>query len=190
MKMAVQFNQLGIQLRKNLDEFWPIFLGAHLDRRNQYAIAVGTLISAASLTGFAFTTNMTFLATAIGGYLCSRVSHFIFENSIALTLRNPLVATLCEVKMVILLLTGKLKAEQERLFGSSEAAPGSSCLLTPEEEAAYQEALRERVRMGLRTDTVLQQALPEYTDYTQLEEEFAGYNEEHELDSVKSAATP
>lgn len=134
------------RLRRNLNEFWPIFIAAHLDRRNQYLHVAGTIFMFSNLALLALTGKLLYLGLAFCGYLPSWIGHLVIEKNAPPTMRNPIVAGLCELKMVALMAAGELDYEVERLFGSPRPAPGSKCILSAEEERLYQESLRYRIR--------------------------------------------
>lgn len=138
------------KLRRSLNDFWPIFIAAHLDRRNQYLHVAGTIFMFSNLACFALTGKLLHLGLALCGYLPSWIGHLVFEKNVPPTMRNPIVAGLCELKMVALMVAGELENEVERLFGSPDAAPGSKCILSVEEERIYQEALRYRIRENVQ----------------------------------------
>lgn len=138
-------------LRRAINDFWPVFIAAHLHPKTQLMHGLGTIWMFSNFGLFAVTGRPLFLLLAFFGYTPSWISHFVFEKNIPPTLRNPLVAGLCELKMVGLMVADELKPELRRLFGTEAPAPGSPCLVSIEDERAYQESIRYRIRAALPT---------------------------------------
>ena len=137
------------KLRHAVNDFWPVFIAAHLHPKTQLMHAVGTIWMFSNFGVFAITGRPLFLLLAFFGYSPSWISHLVFEKNVPPTLRSPLVAGLCELKMVGLMIAGELRPELRRLFGTESPAPGSPCLVSLEDERDYQNAIRYRIRASI-----------------------------------------
>jgi hypothetical protein len=138
-----------MRLRQSVNDFWPVFIAAHLNPTNQKLHVFGTIFMFSNFGLFALTGHGLHIALAFCGYAPSWIGHLVFEKNVPPTMRNPIVAGLCELKMVALIAAGELENEQERLFGSRHPKSGSKCIVSSEQERAYQETLRYRIREGL-----------------------------------------
>ena len=140
---------LGFTLRHRLDAFWPTFLGAHLDPRTRALHLVGNAVFFGILIATAATAHWAWMPLCFLGYVPSWIGHFAFEGNAPVTVGSPFVSGLCDLKIMGLTLSGTLDAETERLFGSARPMPGAPPMHGLEEELAYQERLRLRIRADI-----------------------------------------
>ena len=148
MKFLIRFSE---KLRRDLNTFWPNFIAAHLDRRNQFLHCAGTVILFSNLGLFGLTGLWYFLPLSLVGYMPSWIGHLVFEKNLPPTLQTPIIAGLCELKMFAMICAGQMDDELVRLFGEKRPKPGAALQITVDEELAYQEALRFRIRESLPT---------------------------------------
>ncbi len=142
-------NRWSEKMRLQLNRFWPVFIAAHLDRRNQRLHCLGTFILFGCLGCFGLTGLWYFLPLSLLGYVPSWVGHLVFEKNLPPTLQTPIIAGFCELKMFALVLAGQMDHELLRLFGATHPTPGSACLVPLEDELTYQESLRFQIRKSI-----------------------------------------
>ncbi len=129
----------------NTHEFWPLFIGTHLNPWNRRFHAFGVIVMFTFFAVFATTGRWGFLLAGFAGYAPSWIGHFLFEGNVPVTIKNPLLSALCDLKMMGMMASGELSAELFRLFGSRSPTPGTPCRVSLENEVAYQEALRYKI---------------------------------------------
>jgi hypothetical protein len=111
---------------KTLADFWPFYLGEHLDPLNRALHALGSsmglgwLIAAAALQQPWFV-----LAGLVNGYAFAWIGHFAFEKNRPATFNHPLKSFLSDWRLLLLVLSGGAEREIERL-GLRSAEPASA----------------------------------------------------------------
>lgn len=104
-----------------LGEFWPLYLRAHRNRYTRGAHYAGVVFGAVLAAVAAATVNHWLLVIATGGAFTMTVaSHWVFEGRRPLFLINPLLGILCDLRMFVLAMTGRLEAELRRYGIGSE----------------------------------------------------------------------
>ena len=98
-----------------LQEFWPLYLRAHRNRYTRGAHYVGIVAGALLAALAAATLNAWLLVIAAAvAFTVTVGSHWLFEGCRPLLLINPLLGTVCDVRMFFLAMTGRLEAEFSR----------------------------------------------------------------------------
>ena len=97
-------------------EFWPFYLGEHLDPRNRWLHVCGTVgglaVAAASvLSGWWW----GLLLAPVLGYGAAWVGHFGIEKNRPASFANPLWSLRADFRLALFTLTGRLRAESERV---------------------------------------------------------------------------
>ena len=97
-------------------EFWPFYLGEHLDPLNRAlhvgGTAGGLLVAAASVaTGWWW----GLLVAAVLGYGLAWIGHFFVERNRPASFGNPLWSLRADLRLLRLTLTGRMRKEAERV---------------------------------------------------------------------------
>ena len=97
-------------------EFWPQYLALHADRRSRALHYAGTLGAAAALVLAAVEQDWRWLlAVPAVGYAPAWLGHVMFEGNRPATFGHPLWSLFSDIRMLALLLTGRLAGEIARL---------------------------------------------------------------------------
>lgn len=101
---------------KNFREFWPFYVGEHLDARNRQLHFIGSS-AALALILVAIVSGQPWwlLAAVVAGYALAWIGHFTIERNRPATFRYPLYSLLGDWKMFALMLTGRMDREVERV---------------------------------------------------------------------------
>lgn len=101
---------------KNFREFWPFYVGEHLDARNRRLHFIGSS-AALALILVAIVSGQPWwlLAAVVAGYALAWIGHFTIERNRPATFRYPLYSLLGDWKMFALMLTGRMDREVERV---------------------------------------------------------------------------
>ncbi len=127
---------------RDLTDFWPVFIEAHLHPWNRRFHLIGNAVMISCWITAAITLNPYWLLAALLGYVPSWLGHLFFEGKEPPTLGYPVISGLANFKLVGLILSGTLPAELERLFGTASPATGSTVVVSQSQEREYQEKLR------------------------------------------------
>lgn len=115
------------QTYETLAEFWPFYLGEHLDPVNRALHALGSTLGLGWLVAtIALQQPWFLLAGAVNGYAFAWIGHFLFEKNRPATFKYPFKSFLCDWRMWFLVLTGGVKKEIERLGLQREPQPAEA----------------------------------------------------------------
>ena len=111
-------------------EFWPFYVGEHRSPTNRGCHYVGTsgvigLFTWAAITG----TWWLVACLPLCGYGFAWYGHFIVEKNRPATFTYPLWSLMGDFKMYGLAVTGRMRTEVERLYGSRHPAPDAPLLI-------------------------------------------------------------
>ncbi|XP_062210703.1 uncharacterized protein LOC133912129 [Phragmites australis] len=100
----------------SMDEFWGFYLSQHSKSGTRRWHFFGTLASlACALLAAATGRAALLLAAPALGYGMAWYSHFFVEGNRPATFGYPVWSFLCDLRMFVLILTGRLDAELARL---------------------------------------------------------------------------
>ncbi|XP_047084074.1 uncharacterized protein LOC124695248 [Lolium rigidum] len=102
---------------RSMEDFWVFYLGQHskpATRRWHFAGTVASLVCA--LLAAAATGRASLLASPVLGYGMAWYSHIFVESNRPATFGHPVWFLLCEYRMFVLILTGRIDAELARLL--------------------------------------------------------------------------
>ena len=109
-----------------LGKFWPLYLRAHRNRYTRCAHYLGIVGGALLGVLAAATLNAWLLVIAAGvAFTVTVGSHWVFEGRRPLLLINPLLGTVCDLRMFFLAMTGRLEAELSRYGITTEYSRGA-----------------------------------------------------------------
>jgi hypothetical protein len=101
---------------QSFEEFWPFYVGEHLDPRSRALHYVGTTLAIGTVAAAALTVNPTWLLlTPVVGYTPAWIGHFIIEKNRPATFKYPVWSLRGDLRMLSYALAGKMAAEVERL---------------------------------------------------------------------------
>lgn len=92
-------------------EFWPFYVGQHLDRTNRRLHFAGTLGALACLGLAVWESSWFFVAVPLCGYAFAWLGHFVFEKNRPATFTYPLWSLRGDFQMFALMCTGRMDAE-------------------------------------------------------------------------------
>ena len=96
-------------------EFWPDYLRAHKRPLTRVLHAIGTVGGLALLGAGATIADWRLVAAApLVGYTVAWLSHLVVEHNAPETFKHPWFSLISDVRMVALLLTGRLGRELEK----------------------------------------------------------------------------
>lgn len=109
---------------KNFHEFWPFYVGEHLDARNRRLHFLGTSAALAFILVALVSGQAWWLVGApVAGYALAWIGHLTIERNRPATFRYPLYSFLGDCKMFALMLTGRMQPEVERIQAERARAP-------------------------------------------------------------------
>lgn len=99
----------------SFEDFWPHYVRLHTRHETHVLHALATL-SCLGLLGAAAVTRQPVLAVAapLVNFAIAQASHRIFEENVTTPWKNQLWHTRAELRMLRLVLTGRMRAEVER----------------------------------------------------------------------------
>jgi hypothetical protein len=110
---------------QSFEEFWPFYVGEHLDPRSRALHYVGTTLAISTVAAAALTVNPAWLLlTPVVGYTPAWIGHFIIEKNRPATFKYPVWSLRGDFKMLSLALAGKMGAEIERLHPKASRGAG------------------------------------------------------------------
>lgn len=105
----------------SFEQFWPFYLGEHLDPTNRLLHVTGTVAVVATIT-FAIVGGALWgwpiwllLAVPVIGYGPAWIGHFLIEKNRPASFGNPLWSLRADFRMARFTLTGGLRREAERV---------------------------------------------------------------------------
>lgn len=105
---------------QSFDEFWPYYVSEHAHPACRALHYIGTTNALVFALITAITANPWFLlAIPLSSYSCAWVGHFFIEKNRPATFTYPLWSLLGDFKMYGLFLTGRMKAEVDKVTGLS-----------------------------------------------------------------------
>lgn len=104
------------QLFETFEEFWPYYLAEHADPLNRRLHQVGTTAALTVFTAGLLTRRKWMMGIApVLGYGPAWIGHFFVEKNRPATFTYPRWSLIGDFKMNVLMWTGKLDEELERL---------------------------------------------------------------------------
>lgn len=101
---------------KSFREFWPHYVGEHLDARNRRLHFLGTSLALACIVFAVASRRYGWLAAApLAGYALAWIGHLVIERNRPATFRHPLYSLMGDGRMFVLMLTGRMDREVERV---------------------------------------------------------------------------
>jgi hypothetical protein len=101
---------------RTLAEFWPFYLGEHLDRTNRALHAIGsTLVLGVVGASIALRDPRLLIAAPFAGYGFAWVGHFVFEKNKPASFKHPLKSFISDWRLLALTVTGQIPGEIARL---------------------------------------------------------------------------
>jgi hypothetical protein len=109
---------------QSFEEFWPFYVGEHLDPRSRALHYVGTTLAIGTIATAALTVNPAWLLlTPIVGYTPAWIGHFIIEGNRPATFKYPVWSLRGDLKMLSYALAGRMADEVERLHPVANRKP-------------------------------------------------------------------
>lgn len=106
----------------SFDEFWPYYVGEHLDPLTRKMHFVGTAAAVTCfLTGVATRRPALILGALVAGYGPAWISHFFVEKNRPATFTYPKWSLLADFKMWGLMAVGEMDAEVEKVKAARAA---------------------------------------------------------------------
>jgi hypothetical protein len=100
---------------ETMEAFWPYYLREHSQPATRAWHFAGTTLSLLLALGAVFSGRPLLAPLAlIAGYGCAWYSHFFIEKNKPATFKHPLKSLVCDGRMWLLMLTGRLGPELER----------------------------------------------------------------------------
>jgi hypothetical protein len=132
---------------KSFDEFWPYYVGEHLNPVTRWMHFAGTTAAMATL-GVAAVTRKPSLAllAAVMGYGPAWASHFFVEHNQPATFKHPLWSLRGDLVMWKKMIDGSMTAEIEKVLAAREAGETRDAEQGVEHDAAPPEP-EKRVRV-------------------------------------------
>ncbi|MEE2787479.1 MAG: DUF962 domain-containing protein [Myxococcota bacterium] len=114
---------------QSFPEFWPFYVGEHRDPRNRALHYLGTT-GVIGLMIAAIVVGPWWLATLLPvcGYGFAWFGHFVIERNRPATFLYPRWSLLADFKMYGLAITGRMRGEVIRLYGSPHPPPEAPLL--------------------------------------------------------------
>ena len=96
-------------------DFWPLYLRAHKKPLTRALHTIGTILGLALLGAGATIADWRLIAAApLVGYGFAWLSHLVVEHNAPETFKHPWFSLISDLRMVGLLLTGRLRRELEK----------------------------------------------------------------------------
>lgn len=111
---------------KTFEEFWPHYLGEHLHPLNRVLHFIGTSLVYTLLALGLFQSSRWFMFAPLFGYGFAWVGHFFVERNRPATFTYPLWSLRGDFRMHARTLTGRLRADLERVRPSAPLAAGAA----------------------------------------------------------------
>ncbi len=132
------------------EEFWPYYVGEHLDPLTRWLHFAGTTAAMATLGVAAVTRRPSLvLAAAVMGYGPAWASHFFVEHNRPATFKHPIWSLRGDLVMWKKMIDGSMTAEIEKVqavLAAREAAKsGETAETAAPEDAAPEPAKRVRI---------------------------------------------
>lgn len=106
---------------RSFREFWPFYVGEHLDARNRWLHFIGTGAALGFILIAAASGQPWWLVGApVAGYALAWIGHYMIERNRPATFRHPLYSLLGDFRMFGLMLTGRMQREVARIRGMGE----------------------------------------------------------------------
>lgn len=99
-------------------EFWPFYVGQHLDRTNRLLHFIGTSAALGCVVLAVLTSSWFFFAVPVCGYAFAWFGHFVFERNRPATWTYPLWSLRGDFQMFALMSAGRMGAEIDRITKS------------------------------------------------------------------------
>jgi hypothetical protein len=113
------------------DEFWAFYVGEHRSPFNRFLHYVGSSLGLGLIISALATQVWWLLALApLFGYGNAWIGHFVVEKNKPASFKYPGWSFVSDFKMLGYALTGQMRHEVERLYGSQHPAPDAPCLVT------------------------------------------------------------
>lgn len=104
----------------SFDQFWPHYVKEHSQPATRTLHALGTTVGMACALAFIASRKWKYLPLAlVPGYGAAWLSHFLIEQNRPATFDHPLWSLRGDYKMLGLMLSGKMDAEVEKVFSTS-----------------------------------------------------------------------
>jgi hypothetical protein len=115
----------------SFEAFWPFYVGEHRSPTNRGLHYAGTTGVIGLLTWAILSqTWWVFAILPLCGYGFAWYGHFIVEKNRPATFTYPLWSLMGDFKMFGLAMTGRMRGEVVRLYGSQHPAPDAPLLVT------------------------------------------------------------
>jgi hypothetical protein len=102
----------------DFEQFWPHYVRLHTRRPTQFLHALATCTCAALVAvGLARRSPLLVALGPLSDYLIAQASHRFYEQNRTMPWRNTLWHTRAELRMLRLVLTGRMGSEVERHAG-------------------------------------------------------------------------
>jgi hypothetical protein len=96
------------------EEFWPYYVSQHAAASTRALHFAGTLTMLGTLAAAALVDARWLLAAPVAGYAPAWIGHFFFERNRPATFTYPLWSLRADLRMFLLMLTGRMGPEVER----------------------------------------------------------------------------
>jgi hypothetical protein len=103
---------------RSYQEFWPFYVGQHLDETNRRLHFLGTLVALICAALAILKSSWLLLAVPLCGYAFAWIGHFVFEKNRPATWTYPLWSLRGDFHMFALMSTGRMSAEIEQVTKS------------------------------------------------------------------------
>jgi hypothetical protein len=104
-------------------EFWPFYVGQHLNETNRRLHYVGTLATLVCGGLAVAQSSWFFAAMPVCGYAFAWAGHFAFEKNRPATWTYPIWSLCGDFQMFALMSIGRMGAEIEKAAGMQRASP-------------------------------------------------------------------
>ena len=105
---------------RTYDEFWSFYVAEHSKPATRALHLAGTTIGICLLIYFVATGRWYFFPLFfVVGYAFAWFAHFFIEKNRPATFKYPLWSFISDLKMISLMLTGRMGREVERVLGKS-----------------------------------------------------------------------
>lgn len=109
---------------RNFREFWPFYVGEHLDARNRRLHVLGTGAALAFILAAVVAGQPWWLVGApLAGYGLAWIGHATLERNRPTTFRHPVYSLIGDFRMFGLTLMGRMQAEVARVRDERARGP-------------------------------------------------------------------